>query len=101
MFFFFKQKTAYELRISDWSSDVCSSDLVLILDVMLPHRTGFEILKLIKTDPRLARIPVMVLTAKGQERDRRTAENLGADAFVTKPFSNQDVVDRIKQLAAG
>jgi len=74
---------------------------VLILDVMLPRRTGFEVLKLMKTDPRLAGIPVMVLTAKGQERDRRTAENLGADAFVTKPFSNQDVVDRIMRLAAG
>jgi DNA-binding response OmpR family regulator len=72
---------------------------VLVLDVMLPRRTGFEILKLIKTDPSLRGIPVMVLTAKGQERDRRTAEDLGADAFVTKPFSNQDVVDRIKRLA--
>ena len=72
---------------------------VLVLDVMLPRLTGFEILKLIKTDPRLCGIPVMVLTAKGQERDRRTAEDLGADAFVTKPFSNRDVVDRIKRLA--
>lgn len=72
---------------------------VLVLDVMLPRLTGFEILKLIKTDPSLSGIPVMVLTAKGQERDRRTAEDLGADAFVTKPFSNRDVVDRIKRLA--
>lgn len=72
---------------------------VLILDVMLPGRTGFEVLKQIKTDPSLCAIPVMVLTAKGQERDRKTAEELGADAFVTKPFSNQDVVDRIKRLA--
>ena len=72
---------------------------VLVLDVMLPLRTGFEVLKLIKTDTGLRGIPVMVLTAKGQERDRRTAEDLGADAFVTKPFSNQDVVDRIKRLA--
>lgn len=74
---------------------------VLVLDVMLPRRTGFEVLKLIKTDPGLRGIPVMVLTAKGQERDRRTADDLGADAFVTKPFSNQDVVDRIKRLAGG
>ena len=74
---------------------------VLILDVMLPKRTGFEVLKLIKLDPTLSGIPVMVLTAKGQERDRKTAEYLGADAFVTKPFSNQDVVDRIKRLAGG
>lgn len=72
---------------------------VLILDVMLPKRNGFDILKLIKADPRLTALPVMVLTAKGQERDRKTAEQLGADAYVTKPFSNRDVVERIKRLA--
>jgi DNA-binding response OmpR family regulator len=72
---------------------------VLVLDVMLPKRSGFEVLKQIKADPDLRAIPVMILTAKGQERDRRTAGDLGADAFVTKPFSNQDVVDRIKRLA--
>ncbi|MEX0760431.1 MAG: response regulator [Tistlia sp.] len=72
---------------------------VLVLDVMLPKRNGFEVLKAIKADSRLARIPVLVLTAKGQERDRRTAEQLGADAFVTKPFSNREVVENIKRLA--
>lgn len=74
---------------------------VLVLDVMLPKRNGFDILKAIKSDPRLTRIPVLVLTAKGQERDRKTAEQLGADAFVTKPFSNRDVVDSILRLAGG
>ncbi len=72
---------------------------VLVLDVMLPKRNGFDILKTIKTDPRLTAIPVLMLTAKGQERDRKTAEQLGADAFVTKPFSNREVVDSIKRLA--
>ncbi|SMF55343.1 Response regulator receiver domain-containing protein [Tistlia consotensis] len=72
---------------------------VLVLDVMLPKRNGFDVLKAIRSDPRLTGIPVLVLTAKGQERDRKTAEQLGADAFVTKPFSNRDVVDRIKRLA--
>ncbi len=42
----------------------------------------------------------MVLTAKGQDKDRKTAEDLGADAFVTKPFSNRDVVARVMELAA-
>ena len=72
---------------------------VLVLDVMLPRRNGFDVLKAIKTDPRLTSLPVMVLTAKGQERDRRAAEQLGADAYVTKPFSNRDVVEHIKRLA--
>lgn len=74
---------------------------VLVLDVMLPKRNGFELLKQIKDDPALARIPVLMLTAKGQERDRKMASDLGADAFVTKPFSNQDLVRLVLRLAAG
>lgn len=72
---------------------------VLVLDVMLPGRNGFDILKTMKADARLTRVPVLILTAKGQERDRRTAEQLGADAFVTKPFSNREVVESVKRLA--
>lgn len=72
---------------------------VLVLDVMLPKRNGFDVLKQVRADPRLTAVPVLVLTAKGQERDRKTAEQLGADAFVTKPFSNREVVESIKRLA--
>lgn len=74
-------------------------DLV-ILDVMLPKMTGFEVLKWIKSNPELTGMPVMILTAKGQEKDRKTAEDLGADAFVTKPFSNREIVERVMTLAA-
>ena len=73
---------------------------VVILDVMLPKLNVFEVLKRLKADPILKVIPVMVLTAKGQDKDRKTAEDLGADAFVTKPFSNRDVVARVMELAA-
>ncbi|MCR9177967.1 MAG: response regulator [Alphaproteobacteria bacterium] len=73
---------------------------VVILDVMLPKLNGFEVLKRIKADPALKAIPVMVLTAKGQDKDRKTAEDLGADAFVTKPFANRDLVARVLELAA-
>ena len=73
---------------------------VVILDVMLLKLNGFEVLKRLKADPILKVIPVMVLTAKGQDKDRKTAEDLGADAFVTKPFSNRDVVARVMELAA-
>lgn len=71
---------------------------VVILDVMLPKLNGFEVLKRIKADPALKAIPVMVLTAKGQDKDRKTAEDLGADAFVTKPFANRDIVERVLRL---
>jgi DNA-binding response OmpR family regulator len=72
---------------------------VVILDVMLPSESGLEILKAIKTDPALAKVRVLVLTARGKETDRQTAMDLGADAYVTKPFSNRDLVERTCALA--
>ncbi len=73
---------------------------LLVLDVMLPGRNGYEILKTVRADSRLASLPVVVLTAKGQEKDRQTALDLGANAFITKPFSNQDLVEQINKLSA-
>lgn len=71
---------------------------VLVLDIMLPKRSGFEVLKQIRTDAATRSLPVLVLTAKGQAQDRRIAEELGADSFVTKPYSNVDVVDAVRTL---
>lgn len=73
---------------------------VLVLDVMLPPQSGFAVLKRVRSEPQLRHLPVMVLTAKGQEKDRHTALRLGADAFVTKPFSNRDIVQQVRELAA-
>lgn len=74
---------------------------VLVLDVMLPNRNGFEVLKALKGDKDLASTPVLMLTAKGQEQDRATAGSLKVDAFITKPFSNREVVDCIARLVGG
>lgn len=71
---------------------------LVILDLMLPNKNGFEILKELKNDPLLKDMPVLVLTAKGQNQDRSTAEQLGADAFITKPFSNRSVVECVGDL---
>lgn len=71
---------------------------IIILDLMLPNRNGFEILKELKNDPDLKDTPVLVLTAKGQSQDRSTADQLGADAFITKPFSNRHVLDCVAEL---
>lgn len=78
-----------------------SAPHLVILDLMLPNRNGFEILKELKNDPDLLDTPVLVLTAKGQNQDRSTAEQLGADAFITKPFSNRDVLECVQTLASG
>jgi DNA-binding response OmpR family regulator len=74
---------------------------VLILDVMLPDLDGYEILRQVRADPRTAELPILMLTAKGQKEDRETALECGADLFITKPFSNSDIIDAIEQLAAG
>lgn len=71
---------------------------VVVLDVMLPKRSGFEVLKLIKADTAVQKTPVLILTAKGQQQDKRTADELGADAFVTKPYANADVITAIRTL---
>ena len=74
---------------------------MLLLDVMLPKRSGFEVLKQIRADKATASLPVLVLTAKGQQQDRRIAEELGADAFITKPYSNAEVVSTVRTLLNG
>lgn len=76
-----------------------SPDLV-VLDIMLPKRNGFEILKWIRANAATRSVKVLILTAKGQDADRKKAIEFGVDAFVTKPFSNKDVVDRVNALLA-
>ncbi|MDB5614640.1 MAG: response regulator [Devosia sp.] len=71
---------------------------MLVLDVMLPKRSGFDVLKQLRASVDTRALPVLILTAKGQQQDRRIAEELGADSFVTKPYANADVVGAVRQL---
>ncbi|MDO8358641.1 MAG: response regulator [Devosia sp.] len=98
------------LRRAGWSiSSVTDGDAALaavrrlrprlvVLDVMLPKRSGFDVLKQIRADAVTHDLPVLILTAKGQPQDRRTATELGADGFVTKPYANADVVGEVRRL---
>lgn len=72
-------------------------DLVM-LDVMLPGKTGFEILHELRADPSLEALPVLMLTARGQARDREMAEKGGVSRFMTKPFSNAEMLDAVRAL---
>lgn len=74
---------------------------VVVLDVMLPKRSGFDVLRTLRAEAPTAATPVLMLTAKGQQHDRRTAEELGASAFITKPYANADVVETVRRLLAG
>ncbi len=72
-------------------------DLVL-LDVMLPRRDGYAVCRTIRENPDWAAIKIIMLTAKGRELDRRKGLELGADDYVTKPFSNREIVERAHRL---
>jgi DNA-binding response OmpR family regulator len=72
-------------------------DLV-ILDLLMPGASGLEVLAKIRSDPRVADTPVIILTAKGQDADREAAFAGGADDFMTKPFSPKKLVARIREI---
>lgn len=80
---------------------VCASrpDLV-ILDMMLPGKSGMDILRDLRDIDDLAEMPVLMLTARGQSRDRDMAEKAGVSRFMTKPFSNAEVLTAVRDLLA-
>jgi DNA-binding response OmpR family regulator len=71
---------------------------LIILDIMLPGMDGFEVCRTIKQDPKLKNIPIIMLTAKGEEVDRIVGLELGADDYVVKPFSPRELTLRIKAI---
>jgi len=97
------QKEGFEIEIDDRGDTALDSvrsdppDLIL-LDLMLPGLDGLEICRVLKRDPRTQTIPLVILTAKGEEVDRIVGLELGADDYITKPFSPREVVLRIKAV---
>ena len=71
---------------------------LIVLDLMLPGLDGLELTRLLKRDPATARVPLVMLTAKGEEVDRIVGLELGADDYIPKPFSPREVVLRIKAV---
>jgi DNA-binding response OmpR family regulator len=74
-------------------------DLVL-LDVMMPRKNGYEVCQAIRANPEWANLRIIMLTAKGREVEREKGLALGADDYITKPFSTQEVVERVRELLA-
>lgn len=70
----------------------------ILLDIMLPKRDGFSVCEVIKSNPEWSAIKVIMLTAKGREEDKQRALGLGADDYITKPFSTRELVDRVIEL---
>ena len=71
---------------------------LLLLDVMMPELDGFEVCERIRSNPAWAKAKIVMLTAKGREVERERGLSLGADAYVTKPFSTRDLVEQVKRM---
>ncbi len=71
---------------------------LIILDLMLPEMSGLEVCKVLKKEPQTAQIPVIMLTAKAEEIDRIVGLELGADDYITKPFSPRELILRVKSV---
>lgn len=74
-------------------------DLVL-LDVMMPLRTGFEVCQAVRADAALQGVRILLLTAKGRDTDVAHGMGVGADAYMTKPFSTAELAARVRELLA-
>ncbi len=71
---------------------------LIILDLMLPRMPGLEVCKVLKSDPSTSQIPIIMLTAKAEQVDRIVGLELGADDYITKPFSPRELVLRVKSV---
>jgi CheY-like chemotaxis protein len=71
------------------------------VDVIMPRRDGWWVVSAIRSDPRLAHIPIVMVTASAQDQDRAKAERAAVDDFVTKPFDPYELVMKIDGLAGG
>ena len=71
---------------------------LIILDLMLPKMDGYKVCGLLKADTRYNKIPIIILTARAQETDEKLGYECGADSFVTKPFQNELILNKVKGL---
>jgi len=71
---------------------------LLILDLMLPQLNGYMLCSLLKKNKRYATVPIIIVTARSKEEDRKLGEKMGADAYITKPFKPEVILDKVKEL---
>lgn len=73
---------------------------LLLLDVMMPKKSGFEVCEALRADPERAGLKIVMLTAKGRDTEMAKGLAIGADAYVTKPFSTKELVDKVREMLA-
>lgn len=73
---------------------------LIILDLMLPKLNGYEMCTMLKQDTRYQQVPIVIFTAKTQQKDEKMAMECGAEAFIRKPFQAQELLEKIRELLA-
>ncbi len=100
---FLMKKEGFEIAVASDGDEALakvasfSPDLIL-LDVMMPKKSGFEVLETLRADPAQAALRIIMLTAKGRDTEVAKGLAIGADAYVTKPFSTKDLVLKVKAI---
>ena len=73
---------------------------LIILDLMLPKLDGYKVCRMLKFDEKYKKIPIILFTARAQDSDKKTAREVNADAYITKPFKPSELLDKILELLA-
>lgn len=103
---FLMKKEGFDVRVANDGEEALAAvqnaapDLIL-LDVMIPKRDGFDVCQTIRSNPEWASIYIIMLTAKGREVDREKGIALGANDYVTKPFSTRELIVKVRQVLNG
>lgn len=102
---FLMKKEGFEVAVANDGDEALAKvasfnpDL-LLLDVMMPKKSGFEVCEALRGDSQRAGLKIVMLTAKGRDTEVAKGLALGADAYVTKPFSTKDLVAKVKEMLA-
>jgi len=102
---FLMKKEGFEVAVANDGEEALAKvasfnpDLML-LDVMMPKKSGFEVCEALRADPQRSGLQIVMLTAKGRDTEVAKGLALGADAYVTKPFSTKDLVTKVKEMLA-
>ncbi len=102
---FLMKKEGFEVAVANDGDEalamVASFDPdMLLLDVMMPKKSGFEVCEALRADSQRAGLKIVMLTAKGRDTEMAKGLAIGADAYVTKPFSTKELVDKVKEMLA-
>lgn len=100
---FLLKRAGYDVRVARNGEEAVKAvaervpDLI-VLDVMMPILDGYHVCETIRADPNLRSVRILMLTAKSRDVEREKALALGADDYITKPFSTRDLVERVKTI---